>query len=68
MSSGNPQQQAKALLASGDLCLLELWFLYWGQGGNAGPLELDAFIHGIPLLAQNDTAILGWALEMLPSD
>lgn len=30
------------------------------KGGNAGVMELDAFIQGIPLLQEFDGQILGW--------
>lgn len=62
-----PGLKARALVDSGDVSLLELWTMYWGQGGGAGPLELDAFIHGVPLLDDFDVSILGWALEPLTS-
>jgi hypothetical protein len=65
MGSGNPQQEARKLLCSGDISLLRLWVLYWGQGGNADEMSLDAFIHGIPLLDGDEAQILGWALEPL---
>jgi hypothetical protein len=65
MSSGNPQQEARYLLESGDVSLLQLWLLYWGQGGRADEVELDAFLYGIPLLDCDEAQILGWALEPL---
>jgi hypothetical protein len=65
MSTGDLQQEARQLLESGDVSLLRLWILYWGQGGNADEVELDAYIHGIPLLGQFEAEILGWAMEPL---
>ena len=60
--------EARALVDSGAVSLIDLWALYWGEGGRACPLELDAFIHGIPLLEDFDVSILGWALEPLLAD
>ncbi|MDQ0769325.1 hypothetical protein QF031_002074 [Pseudarthrobacter defluvii] len=65
MASTDSLQEACSLLEAGDVSLLHLWLLYWGQGGNADLTELDAFIHGVPLLDDMDAAILGWALEAL---
>jgi len=68
LSGSDPRQEARGLLESGEVCLLHLWILYWGQGGSADEMELDAFISGIPLLNSTEVAILGWALEPLLSD
>lgn len=65
MPSADAGLEARTLLDSGDISLLELWALYWGQGGRVGPTELDAFIYGIPLLEDIDVSILSWALEPL---
>ena len=65
MGSWRPRQEARGLLESGELSLLHLWVLYWGEGGRAGEVELEAFIHGIPLLDGTEEQILGWAIEPL---
>lgn len=65
MNRSDPLQEARKLLKTGEVCLLHLWILYWGQGGTASEMELDAFIHGIPLLDSHEAEILGWALEPL---
>jgi hypothetical protein len=65
MHLADPGLEARTLLASGDVSLIQLWVLYWGQGGRVGPTELDAFIYGVPLLEDFDVSILGWALESL---
>lgn len=65
MSNGNLQQQARHLLESGAVSLSHLWILYWSQGGSAEEVELDAFIHGIPLFGDTEARILGWAMEPL---
>jgi hypothetical protein len=63
----NPALTACALVDSGELTLVELWAMYWGEGGRADPMELDAFIHGVPLLDGFEVNILQWALEPLMS-
>lgn len=65
MPLADPGLEARILLDSGDVTLLELWALYWGQGGRVDPTELDAFIYGVPLLEDFEVRILGWALEPL---
>ena len=63
MNNSDARRQAKRWLDSGRLSLAMLWLQYWGQGGNAGIWELDAFIHEALVLDDYDNAILGWALE-----
>ncbi|MBT2515449.1 hypothetical protein [Arthrobacter sp. ISL-30] len=67
MSSGDPRQVALSLVETGDVSLFRLWLHYWRQGGNACEMELDAFIHGVPLLDAVEADILSWALEVLSS-
>jgi hypothetical protein len=42
----DPRSVARGLLENEDVSLTELWIFYWGNGGDAGIFELDAFIHG----------------------
>lgn len=63
MTNRDARPQAKDGLNSGELSLAVLWLHYWGQGGNAGIWEFDAFIHGALELDAYDNALLGWALE-----
>lgn len=65
MNRERRQQAAYDLVENGEVSLLHLWLLYWGEGGNAGEVELEAYIHGIPLLDGFEEEILGWALEPL---
>lgn len=65
MPLADPALEARILVDSGALSLFELWLHFWGEGGQVGEMELDAFIHGIPMLQDFDVTILGWALEPL---
>jgi hypothetical protein len=59
----DPRGAARELLAiSGDDLWL-LWLRYWANGGNGQEWELDAFIHGLPVLEEYDLKLLGWAIE-----
>lgn len=42
-----------------------LWLRYWANGGSGQEWELDAFIHGLPVLEEYDLKLLGWAIEDL---
>lgn len=59
----DPRLLARELLEHRKLSVMELWLYYWGNGGNAGEMEFDAFIHGIEGLAPVDLAVLASALD-----
>ncbi|MCY1199390.1 hypothetical protein D9M72_107920 [compost metagenome] len=62
-SSIDPHTLARELLERHVLSLGELWLYYWRNGGNAGEMELDAFIYGIEVLAPLDLALPASALD-----
>ncbi|MDQ0923812.1 hypothetical protein QF038_002320 [Pseudarthrobacter sp. W1I19] len=55
----------RSLIDAGRLSVMELWLQYWALGGNAGILELDAFIHNVPLLGGVEVQVLADALKDL---
>jgi hypothetical protein len=66
MSRYDPRPAARSLIESGDFCIEDLWLQYRARGGNAGVLELDAFIHDIPLLNGLEVEVLRMTLNELP--
>ena len=67
MNDPDARLQAQRWVDSGELSLPVLWLHYWGQGGNVGLWEFDAYIHEALVLEDFDNAILGWALEAVAS-
>ncbi|MCU1565335.1 MAG: hypothetical protein JWQ56_272 [Pseudarthrobacter sp.] len=61
----DPRCAAKELLATPGVELWLLWLRYWANGGSGQEWELDAFIHGLPVLEEYDLKLLGWAIEDL---
>jgi hypothetical protein len=57
----DPRVRARDLLQKQSISFEKLWLLYWSNGGDAGPVEFDAFIHGIDLLTQFD-----WTCSTVP--
>lgn len=67
MNYADPRPTALSLVDAGDLPVEDLWERYRARGGKAGVLELDAFIHDIPLLNGLEVEILRLTLnELLP--
>jgi len=40
-----------------------LWLRYFANGGNADPVDFEAYLHGLLDADEYDTLILSWALE-----
>lgn len=59
---------ARTLIEAGRLSVMELWLQYWALGGNAGILELDAFIHNVPMLRDVEVQVLAEALDDLTEE
>jgi hypothetical protein len=47
------------------VALIDVWILYWNNGGRCHPVEFDAIIHGALPGAWFDTEALGFALDEL---
>lgn len=65
MERYDPRPAALHLLETGELSIEDLWLQYKSRGGNAGVLELDAFVHDIPLLQGLEVEVLRVTLEEL---
>lgn len=65
MKRYDPRPTALHLLEAGELSIEDLWLEYRSRGGNAGVLELDAFIHDIPLLNGLEVEVLRVTLKEL---
>lgn len=68
MRDFEPRLLARSLIESGSFSILGIWIQYWALGGSADTVELEAFIHGIPLLKGVEVDVLAAALEELPHD
>jgi hypothetical protein len=65
MNYSNPRPTALTLIESGHLSVEDLWHQYRAMGGKADALELDAYIHDIPLLHGLEVEILRVTLTQL---
>lgn len=61
----DPRQRARDLLEQDSITLEQLWIKYWAEGGNALPLELDAYVHEALRPHPFELALLAWAMEDL---
>ena len=69
MIYSDPRPAALTLIESGDLSVEYLWHQYRARGGTADALELDAFIHDVPLLLGEQVEILEVTLkQLLPTE
>jgi len=68
MSRSDPRPTALSLIESGALSVEDLWFQYRARGGNAGVLELDAYIHDVPLLNGLEVEVLRVTLDELRAE
>lgn len=60
-----PRQLARRLQEANTITLERLWIRYWGEGGNAGPLELDAYVHEALRAHPFELVLMTWAMEGL---
>lgn len=68
MIHSDPRPAAFSAIESGCVSLDGLWLQYMARGGNADVLELDAYIHDVPLLHGLEVEILSTTLkEILPA-
>ncbi|MBT2588415.1 hypothetical protein [Arthrobacter sp. ISL-95] len=62
----DPRQRARDLLEHDSSITLErLWIKYWAEGGNADPLELDAYVHEALKPHPFELDLIAWAMEDL---
>ncbi|WP_369745661.1 hypothetical protein [Paenarthrobacter sp. AMU7] len=61
----DPRERARDLLEQDSITLERLWIKYWGEGGTADPLELDAYVHEALRPHPFELALIAWAMEDL---
>ncbi|WP_458781865.1 hypothetical protein [Arthrobacter sp. D3-16] len=59
------QSAARILLQRKTVALIDIWILYWNNGGRYHPFEFDAIIHGLLPATWFDMEALGYALDEL---
>lgn len=61
----DPRQRARDLLEQDNITLEQLWLKYWGEGGNAQPMELDAYVQEALRPHPFELTLLAWAMDDL---
>ncbi|MFE4541026.1 hypothetical protein [Arthrobacter sp. NPDC056727] len=59
----DPRLTALNLIQQDKNYLDELWLKYWAQGGSAGSVEFEAYLHGLSQRDSYDLQILRWAID-----
>lgn len=59
------RKTALGLLTQGSVTLDNLWIAFYGVGGSADPLELEAYIYGLMPVSLIDAELLSDALLVL---
>ncbi|MCF3141103.1 hypothetical protein LRQ04_17780 [Paenarthrobacter sp. AR 02] len=59
----DPRQSARNLLQREAITLEQLWIKYWAEGGNATPVELDAYVHDALEPHEFELTLIAWAME-----
>lgn len=65
MEVNDIRQRILGGLDAGDFTLGYLWIRFWAKGGRAGRVDLDAFVHGLRELSENDALVLDSLAEEL---
>ncbi|MDR6685405.1 hypothetical protein J2Y41_000958 [Arthrobacter sp. 1088] len=61
----DPRQNAQHILDQNAITLERLWITYWGEGGIASILELDAYVHEALRPHPFELDLIFWAIEEL---
>lgn len=61
----DPRRTARELLQRKHLGVIDLWILYWNDGGRSHPFEFDGFIHDVLPASWFDLEALAGAVEKL---
>lgn len=64
----DPRTRAQVLVHDDNDALHLLWAWYWGNGGDAGLMEFDAYLYELLVLDSFDLKILAWALDDYASE
>lgn len=59
----DPRLTALNLIQQDKNYLDELWLKYWANGGSAGSVEFEAYLHGLTQPDSFDLQILHWAID-----
>lgn len=59
----DPRLTALKLIRQDKTYLDELWLKYWAQGGSAGSVEFEAYLHGLTQPDSYDLQILRWVID-----
>ncbi|MDJ1114250.1 hypothetical protein [Microbacterium dauci] len=56
------RRRTRSLLTEGSITPDDLWIAFYAVGGTAGPLELEAYVHGLMQISMIDAELLSDAL------
>lgn len=59
----DPRQAALDLVQRDQASIDMIWLSYFANGGNADPLDFEAYIYGLLDPDEYDPLILSWAVE-----
>lgn len=59
------RQRVRSGNDDGDFSLLYLWIRFWAKGGRACRTDMDAYIHGLQALSDNNALVLNSVIEEL---
>lgn len=63
----DPRLTARKMIEQDDTSLNQLWLSYWANGGDAQPLEFEAYVHGVYERSAYDLKVLAWAIQDVES-
>jgi hypothetical protein len=59
----DPRQTALEMVQQDKTSIADLWLRYFANGGNADPVDFEAYLHGLLDADECDMLILSWALD-----
>ncbi|MEE9098381.1 hypothetical protein [Pseudarthrobacter phenanthrenivorans] len=59
----DPRETARGMVQQDHVSIDCLWLRYFANGGDADPLDFEAYIYGLLELDEYDDLILSWAVE-----
>jgi len=64
----DPREKALEMVQQDQISIDSLWLRYFANGGDAGPLDFEAYVYGLLDLAGSDALILSWAVDEVSPD
>jgi hypothetical protein len=61
--AGSNSNALLRVIAESGMNLDKLWMCYFGIGGMAGPLEIEAYLHGLMPLDDHQHAVLAYSVN-----